>query len=646
MTNSEPDVVTIKWSRPVSDGGATLIGYQVEYHRLGSIDWVKATPQLVPRTELSLSGLEPGWRYQFRIIAENAVGKSDPSEISDPLTVTLQRNAISAPRFTVELADAMSVENDKVEFRVNFIGSPQPQISWFKDGFEIFSSRRTKIITENDYSVLIIHQSSLTDEGEVKCTATNRAGYAVTRAKLTIEAPPKIRLPRQYEDGLIIEADEIIRLKVGIAGRPAPTVAWSHNGETITDGGRFEIINTDKNSSLKILNANRSDRGEYNLKATNKLGEDNSSFLVTITARPNPPGKVIIKMSLGKSVTLSWAPPEDDGGCKIGNYIVEYFRVGWGVWLKATTCRQLATTLNDLIEGSQYKFRVKAENPYGVSDPSEESDAIFIPDPKRGITRNSKENEINEITEKPMLIPRQKNAPSLQGKDNQNDTNKNTDIQNKTIQIKTDRFDNDTLEREMSYGASDKFYKFNEVPANSLMEHSTLEKQVQQLKHAKNAVTFLDDGRDKTDFVKNTNSNIYDNNENLFAQTNETIRKPGDDETGNVPRDVNNNNLLSLANTNTTKSSNSDAQNIHNSSEFVLVLYPDEESNAEKSKFSIFDIQTFKILSHFLSQNHIQFFCVANNICIFVNFRLAKKIEKSSGRSNSKLIQFSKFFRG
>lgn len=39
--------------------------------------------------------------------------------------------------------------------------------------------------------------------------------------------------------------------------------------------------------------------------------------------------------------------------------------------------------MTELIEGSEYKFRVKAENPYGVSDPSEESDVIFIPGPKR-----------------------------------------------------------------------------------------------------------------------------------------------------------------------------------------------------------------------------------------------------------------------
>lgn len=55
------------------------------------------------------------------------------------------------------------------------------------------------------------------------------------------------------------------------------------------------------------------------------------------------------------------------------------------MWLKAATSRSLTAQLSEMIEGSEYKFRVKAENPYGVSEPSDESDVVFIPDPKRGI---------------------------------------------------------------------------------------------------------------------------------------------------------------------------------------------------------------------------------------------------------------------
>lgn len=75
----------------------------------------------------------------------------------------------------------------QAEFIVNFSGTPIPKVSWFKDGFEIFSSRRTRIITENGKSILLIHQAALSDEGEIKCTATNRAGYASTQANLILE---------------------------------------------------------------------------------------------------------------------------------------------------------------------------------------------------------------------------------------------------------------------------------------------------------------------------------------------------------------------------------------------------------------------------------------------------------------------------
>lgn len=39
----------------------------------------------------------------------------------------------------------------------------------------------------------------------------------------------------------------------------------------------------DGESILKIPDAKRSDRGEYTVKATNKLGDDTASFLVTVT---------------------------------------------------------------------------------------------------------------------------------------------------------------------------------------------------------------------------------------------------------------------------------------------------------------------------------------------------------------------------
>lgn len=362
----------------------------------------------------------------------------------------------------------------------------------------------------------------------------------------------------------------MIRLKVGIAGRPPPIVQWSHNGELIENNDRYEVVTNDKNSTLKISNTNRTDRGEYNLRASNELGEDSTSFLVTVTARPMPPSKATVNLHAGNNVTLTWGQPDDDGGCKIGNYIVEYFRIGWGVWLKAATCRTLTVTLNDLIPGSEYKFRVKAENPYGVSDPSPDSDILFIPDVKRGITAPSQRKAQSlldvEINTPKAPTRRQSQSP------NRSRLTENIEQQQKKpspipqIKLNTRIFDDDTIGRDMSYGTSD-FYNFKEVPSSSLHEKSNLEDQVRHLRNVRN----------NKEENKGQDEPIYANIQEVKDNNNVDSKKREDFKYKRTYLDL-------------SKTSNNNAQsNIQSSSEFMLVLYPtDKDSKNSTSKFISF----------------------------------------------------------
>lgn len=228
---------------------------------------------------------------------------------------------------------------------------------------------------------------------------------------------------------------------------------------------------------IRIKNASRSDRGEYRVHAINPLGEDSAAFLVTVTDKPRPPSKPIVTMSLGKSATLTWQEPEDDGGCKIGNYIVEYFRTGWDVWLKAAASRQLTATLGDLLEGSEYRFRVKAENPYGLSEPSVPSEPLFIPDPSRGITRVQEIKILSEL-ETPPVAPKRKRAPASASSSKSSlsdEKGSQTPINSETKVITTPKvpvadagvrdvintnvFDRSSVTRELSYGSPDIVYK-------------------------------------------------------------------------------------------------------------------------------------------------------------------------------------------
>jgi len=84
--------ITLRWERPLSDGGNGLRGYTIEYSTDSGVTWTVwpqntlvegCTCQYMART---VTDLTDGIAHVFRIRAFNAVGTSQASEITDPMT--------------------------------------------------------------------------------------------------------------------------------------------------------------------------------------------------------------------------------------------------------------------------------------------------------------------------------------------------------------------------------------------------------------------------------------------------------------------------------------------------------------------------------------------------------------------------------
>ncbi|KAG0723045.1 Twitchin [Chionoecetes opilio] len=373
----ENDALLLRWDAPVTDGGSPITGYLIERCEGEGSVWVRVNLVPIRDTEYAVANMTGGKEYRFRVTAENAVGSSDPSPSSEPVSISTDQEA-TEPHFLRELRDAVTVEGQQVEFSCDIIGTPRPDITWFKDGFEVYDTRRFGFVVEGDRYTLVLRAARLTDEGDIRVRATNRAGAASSQATFTVQAPPKINLPALYEQGLIFDTDELIRLRIPYTGRPQPQASWTHNGKQVEDGERHAVDVSEKHVTLKIGGASRTDKGLYTLKLSNPQGKDDASFFVTVTDRPDPPSAPTVTDLSGTALTLRWDPPREDGGCRISNYIVEYFRVGWDVWLKATSSRITWLQLTDLIVGSEYRFRIKAENAYGVSEAGGESQQVLI----------------------------------------------------------------------------------------------------------------------------------------------------------------------------------------------------------------------------------------------------------------------------
>lgn len=87
VLDSTKSTITLGWIKPVSDGGAPLIGYVVEMRVQGSVKkgddgWKRCNvaAQLVV-CEFTVTSLDEKLLYEFRVSAQNQVGMSLPCDL-------------------------------------------------------------------------------------------------------------------------------------------------------------------------------------------------------------------------------------------------------------------------------------------------------------------------------------------------------------------------------------------------------------------------------------------------------------------------------------------------------------------------------------------------------------------------------------
>lgn len=78
----DKDRVDIQWKPPSNNGGSPVQQYIVEKKERGSAMWNEAGK--TAGTSFSATNLKPGVEYEFRVVAVNEAGLSDPSDPTDP----------------------------------------------------------------------------------------------------------------------------------------------------------------------------------------------------------------------------------------------------------------------------------------------------------------------------------------------------------------------------------------------------------------------------------------------------------------------------------------------------------------------------------------------------------------------------------
>lgn len=107
-------------------------------------------------------------------------------------------------------------------------------------------------------------------------------------------------------------------------------------------------------------------------------------LFIWISDEPGAPGVPEVTDWDKDHVDLRWTPPASDGGSPITGYIIEKREKGSTKWQKAgeTGPNDTKGTAENLDEGVEYEFRVRAVNAAGPGEPSGASKSV-ITKPRR-----------------------------------------------------------------------------------------------------------------------------------------------------------------------------------------------------------------------------------------------------------------------
>ena len=79
----------VAWETPEDDGGDAITGYKVEKRDAKKNTWTKVGDTDANTLTIKATKLMEGHEYYFRVVAENAIGVSDPCEMDEPVTAKL-----------------------------------------------------------------------------------------------------------------------------------------------------------------------------------------------------------------------------------------------------------------------------------------------------------------------------------------------------------------------------------------------------------------------------------------------------------------------------------------------------------------------------------------------------------------------------
>jgi hypothetical protein len=358
--------VQLSWTAPVSNGGLTVTDYTIQYSSDSGSSWQTFTDAVSSATSATVTGLNNGIGYLFRVASVNDVGTglySANSSAVTPATTPGLPTAVAGIRGNgqVQLSWAAPVSNGGLpvtDYTIQY--SSNSGSSWQTVSRTASTATSATVTGLRNGTAYLFRLTSVNDVG--------MGSFSTNSSRIIPNAVP-------------LPPTNIVSTR----GRGIVIVSWtapvSTGGVRITDyrvqqstnGGLSWVTVRDgvSTSTRTVVSGLVMGRDYiFRVAAVGRFGAGDSSSpsrVVVPATVPSVPVGLLATGGIGQ-VALSWRAPTSTGGSPINQYIVQY-SPSVGRWITSTTVGSNTTTatVSGLLANRPYSFRVLAVNDMGNS---------------------------------------------------------------------------------------------------------------------------------------------------------------------------------------------------------------------------------------------------------------------------------------
>lgn len=343
--------LTLSWTAPTSNGGSALTKYIVSYGET-SVD-VSANV-----SSIAVTGLAAGTDYTFSVAAVNIAGScATPANVSATTLKTVTDsiyNAHSVDSITYNLMSTFSIPT---------AGNTVRDVS---TNAVVSASVSGNQLTVTGLAEYTIYTFDVDLSGFARFTTTTARTKDITAPGDVsgFEATPG-------NQQIVLSWNEIDQ-DVG------SDISGYYIYEGTSSSTIFRTINPKSYTSETITSLTNGTSYIYRIAAYDADGNVGNTRAVSATPRTVPSAPTAVSASvLANQGTVSWTAPTSNGGASINYYTVTAATTDGSTSIDVSGSSS-PLTVNDLIYGKAYTFKVTATNAAGTSAASTETSAIAV----------------------------------------------------------------------------------------------------------------------------------------------------------------------------------------------------------------------------------------------------------------------------